>query len=651
MTGATCGAKSPLIMLHINDLTFRMEGRLLLDHVTAAIPPGQRTGFVGRNGTGKSTLLKLITEEYGPETGSISYPKSWRVGMVRQEVLAGPTSLIDTVLAADIERAALLAEAETATDPHRIADIHTRLADMGAHAAPAKAATILSGLGFDEAAQARPCSDFSGGWRMRVALAAVLFSEPDLLLLDEPTNYLDLEGTIWLEDYLRTYPYTVLIVSHDRDLLNNVAQNILHLEHKKLSVYSGNYDRFDKTRREKLMLQLSMKKKQDEARRHMESFVERFKAKASKARQAQSRMKALAKMQPIADVLQERVLPFHFPAPEKPLASPIIRLEHASVGYEPDKPVLKGLDLRIDHDDRIALLGANGNGKSTFAKLLCDRLAVTAGHKFASKKMRIAYFAQHQLDELNMGETPYEHFRELMPDATIAQVRARAGSYGFGADKADTKVEKLSGGEKARLLFAIATFHKPHMIILDEPTNHLDVDSREALVMAINEYDGAFILISHDRHLVETCADRLWLVADGGVTSYDGDLNDYRKWLLDPARRVIPLVAEDEDEAASEAPPARPSNDKREARRLAAQKREQMAPLRKKAQAAEQEIVRLQKAVAALDGKLAEPKVAADAAAMAATAKERADTLKALAAAEEKWLEASAAYENAMASD
>jgi len=636
-------------MLHINDLTFRMEGRLLLERVTAALPPGTRTGFVGRNGTGKSTLLRIITGELTPETGSISWPKSWRVGMVTQEAPSGPITLLDTVLAADKERTSLLAEAETATDPHRIADIHTRLADMGAHASPAKAATILAGLGFDEAAQARPCSDFSGGWRMRVALAAVLFSEPDLLLLDEPTNYLDLEGTIWLEDYLRSYPYTVLIVSHDRDLLNNVADGILHLEHKKLTYYSGNYDRFDRTRRERLMLQMSMKKKQDDQRRHMESFIERFKAKASKARQAQSRMKALAKMEPIADIMNERVLPFHFPVPEKPLASPIIRLEHASVGYEPGKPVLRGLDLRIDQDDRIALLGANGNGKSTFAKLLCDRLRVDAGHKYASKKLRIAYFAQHQLDELNMGDTPYEHFRELMPDATIAQVRARAGSYGFGADKADTKVEKLSGGEKARLLFAIATFHKPHMIILDEPTNHLDVDSREALVMAINEYDGAFILISHDRHLVETCADRLWLVADGTVAPYDGDLDDYRKWLLDPARRVRPLVAE--DDAGADAPPAapRPSNDKREARRLAAQKREQMAPLKKKAQAAEQEIARIQKIIDALDAKLADAKVTADPAAMSAASKERADALKARARAEELWLDASASYEEAMA--
>jgi len=633
-------------MLHINDLTFRMEGRLLLDRVTAAIPPGQRTGFVGRNGTGKSTLLKLITGEYGPESGSISYPKSWRIGMVRQEVLAGPTSLIDTVLAADKERNALLAEAETATDPHRIAEIHTRLADMGAHAAPSRAASILSGLGFDEEAQARPCSDFSGGWRMRVALAAVLFSEPDLLLLDEPTNYLDLEGTIWLEEYLRGYPYTVLIVSHDRDLLNNVAQNILHLEGQKLTFYSGNYDRFDRTRREKLLLQMSMKKKQEDARRHMESFIERFKAKASKARQAQSRMKALAKMQPIADVLEERVLPFHFPPPDKPLASPIIRLEDASVGYEPGKPVLSGLNLRIDQDDRIALLGANGNGKSTFAKLLCDRLSVTAGHKYASKKLRIAYFAQHQLDELNMGETPYEHFRELMPDATQAQVRARAGFYGFGADKADTKVEKLSGGEKARLLFAIATFNKPHMIILDEPTNHLDVDSREALVMAINEYDGAFILISHDRHLVETCADRLWLVADGTVAPYEGDLDDYRKWLLDPARRVKPMVAsDDDDEVITEAP--RVQIDKKEARRLAAQKREQIAPLKKMVQEAEKEIARLQKQIESLDMRLATPEVASDPSKMASIAKERADTLKALAAAEESWLNASAAYEEA----
>ncbi|PKQ06658.1 MAG: glycosyl transferase family 1 [Alphaproteobacteria bacterium HGW-Alphaproteobacteria-11] len=634
-------------MLHINDLTFRMEGRLLLERVTAALPPGTRTGFVGRNGTGKSTLLRIITGELTPESGSISWPKSWRVGMVTQEAPSGPITLLDTVLAADKERTSLLAEAETATDPHRIADIHTRLADMGAHASPAKAATILAGLGFDEAAQARPCSDFSGGWRMRVALAAVLFSEPDLLLLDEPTNYLDLEGTIWLEDYLRSYPYTVLIVSHDRDLLNNVADGILHLEHKKLTYYSGNYDRFDRTRRERLMLQMSMKKKQDDQRRHMESFIERFKAKASKARQAQSRMKALAKMEPIADIMNERVLPFHFPVPEKPLASPIIRLEHASVGYEPGKPVLRGLDLRIDQDDRIALLGANGNGKSTFAKLLCDRLRVDAGHKYASKKLRIAYFAQHQLDELNMGDTPYEHFRELMPDATIAQVRARAGSYGFGAAKADTRVEKLSGGEKARLLFAIATFHKPHMIILDEPTNHLDVDSREALVMAINEYDGAFILISHDRHLVETCADRLWLVADGTVAPYDGDLDDYRKWLLDPARRVRPLAADADADAPPPAP--RPSNDKREARRLAAQKREQMAPLKKKAQAAEQEIARIQKIIDALDARLADPAVTADPAAVSATSKERAEALRARARAEELWLVASASYEEAMA--
>lgn len=640
-------------MLHINDLTFRMEGRLLLDHVTAALPPGQKVGFVGRNGTGKSTLLKVITGEYVTETGGVSYPKNWRVGMVRQEVLAGPTSLLDTVLAADLERASLLAEAETATDPNRIAEIHTRLADMGAHAAPARAAEILAGLGFDEAAQGRPCADFSGGWRMRVALAAVLFSEPDLLLLDEPTNYLDLEGTIWLEAYLKTYPYSVLIVSHDRDLLNNVAEAILHLEHKKLTFYSGNYDRFDRTRREKLLLQMSMKKKQEDARRHMEEFVERFKAKASKARQAQSRMKALAKMEPIADILNERVMPFRFPAPDKPLASPIIRLEHASVGYEPDKPILKNLDLRIDQDDRIALLGANGNGKSTFAKLLCDRLQVTGGNKYDSKKLRIAYFAQHQLDELGAADTPYEHFRELTPTSTQAQTRAIAGSYGFGADKADTPVEKLSGGEKARLLFAIATYHKPHMIILDEPTNHLDVDSREALVMAINQYDGAFILISHDRHLVETCADRLWLVADGTVAPYDGDLDDYRKWLLDPARRVRPMTPEEaqeaEEAAASLAP--RPSHDKKEARRIAAQKREQNAPLKKKAQTLEKEVEKLQADIAKLDAKLADSSAFEGKPDDASkVAKARADALRALAAAEDKWLEAVAAYDEAMAS-
>ncbi|MDE1172567.1 MAG: ABC-F family ATP-binding cassette domain-containing protein [Parvibaculaceae bacterium] len=639
-------------MLQINELSFRMEGRLLFDKTSATIPDGHKVGLVGRNGAGKSTLFKLFTGELQSEGGSVSIPRNARMGMVAQEAPAGPTSLIDTVLAADKERAALLAEAETATDPHRIADIQTRLADIGAHAAPSRAAAILSGLGFDEEAQNQPCSAFSGGWRMRVALAAVLFSQPDLLLLDEPTNYLDLEGTIWLEDYLRTYPYTVILISHDRDLLNKAVNGILHLDQLKLTYYTGNYDRFERTRREKLLLQMSAKKKQDDARRHMEDFVERFRAKASKARQAQSRLKMLERMQPISAVIEDRVIPFRFPAPDTPLASPIIRLEHASVAYDEGKPILHDLDLRIDHDDRIALLGANGNGKSTFAKLISDRLAPSAGEIFRSKKLRIAYFAQHQLDELNKGESPYDHFRELMPDATVAQVRARAGSYGFGADKADTKVEKLSGGEKARLLFALATYTKPHVIILDEPTNHLDIDSREALMHAINEYEGCIILISHDQHLLEACADRLWLVADGTVQPYEGDLNDYRKWLLDRARgeraaasAAAALALSDEDEIPAAKP--KPNIDRKEARRLAARRREEIAPLKRAAEAAEKEIERHRQAVTALDAKLADPKLFGNADEVTKLQKQRAEALKIVTRAEEKWLAACEVYEAA----
>lgn len=633
-------------MLHINELTYRIEGRLLLDRATAAVPEGHKVGLVGRNGTGKSTLLKLMMGEIHPEDGSISLPKRAVIGTVAQEAPAGPTSLLDTVLAANKERAALLAEAETATDPHRIAEIQTRLADMGAHAAPAKAATILAGLGFDEAAQARPCADFSGGWRMRVALAAMLFAEPDVLLLDEPTNYLDLEGTIWLESYLRSYPHTVIIVSHDRDLLNRAVNGILHLDQRKLTFYQGGYDRFERVRREKQALQMSLKKKQEDARRHMEKFVERFRYKESKARQAQSRLKALARLEPIPDVVEDRLMPFHFPDPDKALSSPIIRLERASVGYEAGNPVLRHMDLRIDQDDRIALLGANGNGKSTFAKLISDKLRVMDGKCFKSKKLRVAYFAQHQLDELHEDWSAYDHFRELMPDATQAQVRAKAGFHGFGADKADTKAAKLSGGEKARLLFALATFHKPHLMILDEPTNHLDVEAREALILALNEYEGAVILISHDRHLVETTADRLWLVGGGTVSRWDGDLEDYQKWLLDPARRAGPLSHMEEEETELAAPNAAAA--RKLSRQEAAQARASLQPLKQKVTEAEAAMEKAQTFIARVDEKLADGVIFRDRPEKAAElSKGRAAAERSLARAEEAWLEASAAYEEA----
>ena len=630
-------------MLHINDLTFRLAGRVLFNQATASIPPGHKVGLVGRNGTGKTTLLRLITGELHADDGAISWPKTARLGGVAQEAPGGPESLIETVLAADKERAVLLAEAETATDPHRIAEIQLRLSDMGAHAAPARAAQILAGLGFNEEAQQRPCSEFSGGWRMRVALASVLFTAPDILLLDEPTNYLDLEGTLWLENFLASYPHTVIIVSHDRDLLNKCVGAILHLSEGRLTLYSGGYDDFEETRRERQRLQLKLKKKQDDARRHMEAFVERFRAKASKATQAQSRLKALSKLQPIAAEIENDVVPFRFPTPQTKLGNPLIRLEKASVGYTPGRPVLRGLDLRLDMDDRIGLLGSNGNGKSTLAKLICGRLEPLDGQRLASKKMIYGYFAQHQLDELNFQKSAYDHIAALMPDATEAQKRGRVAAIGFGADKADTASGKLSGGEKARLLFALATFHAPHLLILDEPTNHLDIDSREALIHALNDYEGAVILISHDRHLLEATVDRLWVVRDGQALPYDGDLESYKTECLAAAR-------EERRNASRTGKPAAQAvaGTKQDARRAAALSRAELAPLKKRVDACEREIDKISKDIARLDAKLGDTALyERDPALAQKLIRDRGALTKALEEAELLWLEASETYEQA----
>ncbi len=629
-------------MLHINDLTYRIEGRVLIDGATVGLPTGHKVGLVGRNGVGKTTLLKIISGDLAPDAGSITVPRSARIGHVAQEAPGGEVSLIDWVLAADTERAQLLDEAEHAHDAHRIAEIHERLNDIGAHAAPARAAQILAGLGFDENAQQRPCGTLSGGWRMRVALAAILFLEPDVLLLDEPTNYLDLEGTLWLENYLRTYPHTILIVSHDRDLLNGAVNSILHLERGKLTLYSGGYDDFEEARREKQRLELKLKKKQDEERRRIQAFIDRFKAKATKAAQAQSRIKALAKMQPIAAQLEDRVAPFHLPQPAKPLASPLLRLEDAAAGYAPNSPVLQELSLRIDQDDRIALLGQNGNGKSTFAKLIAGKIKPLSGKVYGAKRVDVGYFAQHQLDELNPQATPYDYILKLMPDATEAQRRTRLGTYGFGADKADTKCANLSGGEKARLLLALATFRGPHILILDEPSNHLDIDSREALVHALTEYEGALILISHDRHLVEACADRLWVVRNGTVTTYDGDIGSYRAEILAERGAGTRQRSKANDLGIS----ARKA--RAEQRRASANRRAGLAPLKKEMQMAEKTIERITGEIAKLDKLLADPTLyEGDAADAQAVNIERGQHTKRLAEAEEAWLLASEAYERA----
>jgi len=629
-------------MLHINELTYRIEGKLILDGATIAIPSGHKCGLVGRNGAGKTTLLKLITGELGPDAGTISVPRHARIGHVAQEAPGGSDSLIDWVLAADTERSSLLAEAEVADDPARIAAIHERLVDIDAHSAPARAAQILAGLGFDEVAQKRACREFSGGWRMRVALAAVLFLEPEILLLDEPTNYLDLEGTLWLENYLRTYPHTVLIVSHDRDLLNKAVTAILHLERGKLTLYSGGYDDFEEARREQQRLDLRLKKKQDEQRRHIQAFIDRFRAKATKARQAQSRIKALARMQPIATAAEDRVIPFVLPAPEKMIANPLLRLENAAVGYAPDQPILSNLSLRIDNDDRIALLGQNGNGKSTFAKLIAGKLPPLSGQVLGASKVTVGYFAQHQLDELSPNQTPYGYIADLMPEATEAARRSKLGSWGFGADKADTCCGDLSGGEKARLLLALTAFHRPNLLILDEPTNHLDVDSREALIHALSDYEGAVILISHDRHLVEATVDRLWIVAGGTVRTYDGDMASYRAELL--------------AERSARSPAARSGSattakiDRATERRLAAERRAELAPLKKEIQAAERRLEKLNAEIARLDTILADETIyTADPPRAQEAAQQRGRLVKQLHEAEEAWLAASEAYERAEA--
>ena len=524
-------------MLHINNLTYRIGGRLLLEDASVAVPEGHKVGIVGRNGVGKSTLFRLILGEIPMEGGSVTLPRNARIGTVAQEAPGGPESLLETVMAGDAELSALHAEAETATDPHRIAEIQIRLADIDAHSAEARAAVLLTGLGFTEEQQQGPCSALSGGWRMRVALAAALFAKPDVLLLDEPTNYLDLEGAIWLKSFIRDYPHTIVLISHDRDLLNEAVSYILHLERGKLTLYQGNYDSFERQRREKQALTVKLKKKQEDQREHMMAFVERFRYKASKARQAQSRLKALSKLEPIAELVENHVAPFFFPNPEKAIAPPLVKWDKVSVGYAENKPVLRNITLRLDPEDRIALLGSNGNGKSTFAKLLCGKLNAMAGEMKAPARLTVGYFAQHQLDEVSPERTPYSYFAELMPDQPEAKRRAKLGSYGFGAQLADSRCETLSGGEKARLLFALAAFHAPHILVLDEPTNHLDVDSREALIMAINDYEGAVILISHDRHIIETCVDELWLVHDGTVTRFDGDMDDYTRLVLERSRQ------------------------------------------------------------------------------------------------------------------
>jgi ATP-binding cassette, subfamily F, member 3 len=623
-------------MLSITDISVRIAGRLLIDTSSAQIVPGARVGFVGRNGVGKSTLFRAIRGELPLESGSIAIPPRWRVGSLAQEAPNGPESLIEVVLKADLERDALLREADTAEDPHRIAEIQTRLVDIDAHSAPARAAAILSGLGFSTADQARPCSEFSGGWRMRVALAATLFAAPDLLLLDEPTNYLDLEGTLWLEDHLANYPRTVIVISHDRDLLDTSVDQILHLDRGKLTLYKGTYSSFEEQRATREMLDAKHAKRQADERKRLQAFVDRFKAKASKARQAQSRVKMLERMKPVTALVTQDVREISFPIPEKTLSPPIIAVDDVSVGYDPKRPVLNRVTLRIDTEDRIALLGSNGNGKSTLVKLLANKLPPFSGRVTRADKLSVGYFAQHQVDELDLDASPYDHVRRLMPDTPETKVRGRTGAIGFSGKAGDTLVKSLSGGEKARLLLGLATFFAPNMIILDEPTNHLDIDSRAALAEAINDFPGAVIMVSHDRYLIEACADQLWVVANHAVTAYDGDLNDYRRMVL--SARGMRATSRERDGIER-------SNGRDKPQRNGSEKR---VPLKQKISDAEAEIDRITGIIAKIDTALALPDLfKRDPKQAAQLSKARASAAVALQRAEEEWLMASTQYDGA----
>jgi ATP-binding cassette subfamily F protein 3 len=617
-------------MLNINGITVRLGGRMILDRASASLPPKSRVGLIGRNGAGKSTLMKVMIGQLDPDDGEIEMPKKTRIGYLQQEAPHGQTTPIDTVLEADKERAALLIESETCEDPDRLGEVYERLMAIDAYTAPARAASILVGLGFDEEMQNRPLDSYSGGWKMRVALAALLFSEPDLLLLDEPSNHLDLEATLWLENFLKAYPNMIVIISHERDLLNNVVDNILHLEGGKVFLYSGGYDSFERQRAERAAQLAAAKASQDAQRAKLQEYIAKNSARASTAKQAQSRQKMLAKMQPIASMAEDPTLSFDFPSPEE-LRPPLVTLDMASVGYTEGKPILQRLNLRLDPDDRIALLGRNGNGKTTLARLLAAQLTPMAGEIAVSGKMRVGYFTQYQVEELDTEDTPVEHMTHLMKGKTPAAVRGQLGRFGFSGEKATTKVGKLSGGERARLALALITRDAPHMLILDEPTNHLDVDAREALVQALNAYNGAVVIVSHDRHMIELTADRLVLVDGGQANEYGGSLEDYTDLIL-----------------GKNQPKSDGGKFGKKDKKAAAAAREKSADLKKSAQEAEAKTVKLTAELRTLDQAMFDPSKAESylkKLSMGDLSKRRADVAAKLEAAEAAWLEASEAVE------
>ncbi len=626
-------------MLNLNGITVRLGGRVILDRATASLPQRSRVGLIGRNGAGKSTLMKVMIGQIDPDEGECESPRAARVGYLKQDAPSGTATPFETVLAADVERDALLIESETCEDPDRLGEIHERLNTIDAYTAPARAARILVGLGFDEEMQGRPLDSYSGGWKMRVALAALLFSQPDLLLLDEPSNHLDLEATLWLENFLKTYRATIVVISHERDLLNNVVDHILHLEGGKITLYPGGYDAFERQRAERLAQLQAASEKQAAQRAKLQEYVAKNSARASTAKQAQSRQKALAKMQPIAAAMEDPTLSFVFPSPPE-LRPPLVTLDMASVGYD-ETPILKRLNLRIDPDDRIALLGRNGNGKTTLARLIAAQLAPMEGEMNSSNKMKVGYFTQYQVEELDTRDTPLEHMTRQMKGATPGAVRAQLGRFGFSGDRAIQKVGSLSGGERARLALALITRDAPNMLILDEPTNHLDVDSREALVQALNEYDGAVVVVSHDRHMIELVADRLVLVDGGTATEYSGTLDDYTD-----------LVLRKGGETAGGSGGDAPKADRKADRKAAAEAREKSKVLRIAVHDAEKAMEKLTAERSRIDRAMFDPASAGPQekdVTMGELMRRRGEVEKKLVAAEARWMEATEALETGLA--
>jgi ATP-binding cassette subfamily F protein 3 len=619
-------------MLNLNGITVRLGGRTILDRATAALPPYSRIGLIGRNGAGKSTLMKVMIGSLEADDGSLEMPKGTRIGYIAQEAPAGDSTPFDTVLAADTERAALMIESEQeGLDHDRMAEVHERLIAIDAYTAPARASRILVGLGFDEDMQGRPLDSFSGGWKMRVALASLLFSQPDLLLLDEPSNHLDLEATLWLENFLKGYPAMMVVISHERDLLNNVVDHILHLEGGQVTLYSGGYDSFERQRAERAAQLAAAKASQDAQRAKLQDYVARNSARASTAKQAQSRAKALARMQPIAAMAEDPTLSFDFPSPDE-LKPPLVTLDLASVGYTEGNPILERLNLRIDPDDRIALLGRNGNGKTTLARLLAAQLTPMEGQMNSSGKMRVGYFTQYQVEELDGDDTPLEHMTHQMKGANPGAVRAQLGRFGFSGAKATTKVGKLSGGERARLALALITRDAPHMLILDEPTNHLDVDAREALVQALNEYEGTVVLVSHDRHMLELTADRLVLVDGGTATEFSGTIEDYTDFILGkgPTKEKVSKA------------------DRKDDKKAAAAAREAQAKLKRDVSDAEADLAKLEVVLSAIDRAMFDPASAANEyknLTMGELSQRRGKIIAAQEAAEARWVAAGEALE------